>query len=237
MAASSPSAQSAARRENYLKNRKPRACMTDGCENLIDLGSKKRKCDECRSTPDMRCKKCKKVQRPSRFSRDASRPSGFFPWCMECQGSSTPTFQDPDAPLNGKACPLCDTPIRGKANRIYCSRTCGERVGRLRSNYGLSPEQYKALIAANEGRCPICANRSTSWQVDHNHKTGEVLGAVCISCNVGSLAYTHHDIAYIQRLLEFVSNSPARRLGIVALAPKRKASKLHQRWGYGGGRR
>src|SRR5207249_2351279 len=53
------------------------------------------------------------------------------------------------------------------------------RRHRLKS-YGLTMEDYEALLRQQKGRCAICGRNSgnhrktTAFQVDHDHKTGAV---------------------------------------------------------------
>lgn len=48
--------------------------------------------------------------------------------------------------------------------------------------YGLTHQEYLALIAENDGRCPICL-RKAKLHVDHDHATSKVRGAICGTCN------------------------------------------------------
>ena len=183
----------------------------------------------------LRCKKCKKVKAARKFSNDSTRADGKFPWCMSCQQTSTLPFQNSGDPLNGHICPLCDTPCRGHANRRYCSRGCKERVAGLKSNYNLTPQQYNAMVADTGGVCHVCGNRPTQWQVEHSHRTGKVTGVVCKACNVGALAMTFHDTAFVRRLLDYLENPPAERLRIHVTVPEqgnKRGSQIHKRWQY-----
>lgn len=60
------------------------------------------------------------------------------------------------------------------------------------------------------------------------------MGVVCSPCNVGALAHSYHDVEFVSRLLDFLSNSPASRLGIVARADESQVqdSKVHAIWDY-----
>jgi predicted nucleic acid-binding Zn ribbon protein len=181
-----------------------------------------------------RCKRCRKVKAGSSFSDDSTRPDGKFPWCKDCQTTyATATrWQDADAPLNGKHCPVCDTALRGHINRSFCSASCKDKAAALRKRFGLTVQQYRAMVAETGGRCPICRNGVRVWNVDHDHSTGKVTGVVCTSCNVGALAMTYHDPALVRRLLAYLEHTPAVRLGIDATASEEanRPSELHRMW-------
>ena len=61
----------------------------------------------------------------------------------------------------------------------------------LKKLYGLTLEEYDAMVLAQGGRCAVCGKkpRSTkiarSLYVDHNHATGQRRGLVCHRCNLG----------------------------------------------------
>lgn len=183
------------------------------------------------------CTKCKKVKPSTSFSNDSSRTSGKFPYCKSCQNKymTGRPVQDPGARPNGRTCPLCDAEIRGHANRRYCSNYCKDRTKSVKTKYGLDVEQYRSLIDATGGRCPICEKRVRKWVVEHNHFTNEVTGVVCTRCNVGVLAYSNHDIDTVRRLLAYLEDPPARTIGPL-YAPDdpdgklRGKSKLHGTW-------
>lgn len=88
-----------------------------------------------------------------------------------------------------------------KGRRVYCSHQCAEAFGyweRRRTHranwlkqYGLTEEQYDAMVVAQEGRCAICrcaepgGNGGKHWHIDHDHATGRVRGVLCSECNTG----------------------------------------------------
>jgi hypothetical protein len=54
-------------------------------------------------------------------------------------------------------------------------------INHYRREYGLTPEQAKSI--KSEG-CAICGVKSGRLNIDHDHDTGEVRGALCNPCNV-----------------------------------------------------
>lgn len=61
-----------------------------------------------------------------------------------------------------------------------------KRKGRLRDNFGITPEQYEEMARSQDNRCALCPNTHTELHrlsVDHDHKTGKVRGLLCGTCN------------------------------------------------------
>lgn len=54
----------------------------------------------------------------------------------------------------------------------------------LRANYGLSVEQFNALLSSQGNACAICRDTDKKWCVDHDHATGKVRAILCHCCNV-----------------------------------------------------
>jgi len=50
--------------------------------------------------------------------------------------------------------------------------------------YGLTQQQYDAMLAEQKGRCAIC-NEKADLVIDHDHEGGAVRGLLCYSCNIG----------------------------------------------------
>ena len=56
----------------------------------------------------------------------------------------------------------------------------------MKRKYGLTLEQYDAMLAAQDGVCAICGEprpEDRTLHVDHDHDTGEIRGLLCFKCN------------------------------------------------------
>jgi len=96
--------------------------------------------------------------------------------------------------------------VRKRYPKAAC-KTCSKAMDRLKwpakkngfafarklRKYGLTVEQYKAMLHAQGGTCAVCHKPETSKDyrygltrdlaVDHCHRTGKVRGLCCFKCN------------------------------------------------------
>lgn len=79
------------------------------------------------------------------------------------------------------------TEERKAANRLWASTGDNARRVAFKHRYGITIEQYDAMLAAQNGVCAICLNpprgKMKRLSVDHCHATGRVRGLLCITCN------------------------------------------------------
>lgn len=118
-------------------------------------------------------------------------------------------------------CRICGEPIPASrtARAIYCSDACLTKAQRLAQKrlgpaynrqylYGLTPEQYAALLEKQDNRCAICRTDTPGgkggWHVDHDHKTGAVRGLLCNDCNNG-LGRFLDDPARLRAAIEYLT--------------------------------
>lgn len=88
------------------------------------------------------------------------------------------------------------------------------RRHRLRKFYGMTIEEYDALLAAQGGVCAICLNPPTDDRqlvVDHDHETNEVRGLLCDGCNTG-LGRFFDSVDQLRVAINYLLNPPRRRL-------------------------
>lgn len=76
-------------------------------------------------------------------------------------------------------------------------------------NYGLTDEQYQAMLEKQEGRCSICGTAPKSpatkyvLHVDHDHETGHIRGLLCPHCNHG-LGKFKDSVELLQKAIDYL---------------------------------
>ena len=59
----------------------------------------------------------------------------------------------------------------------------------LKAHYGITLDEYEALLAKQNGHCAICGAVEPGgmgmFHVDHCHGTGRIRGLLCTTCNAG----------------------------------------------------
>jgi hypothetical protein len=76
----------------------------------------------------------------------------------------------------------------------------------LWNTYQISLEIYQRILTEQGNRCACCltTDPGQSWNVDHDHETGEVRGILCTGCNTGigqlgdNLIGVQRAVAYLQ---------------------------------------
>lgn len=62
-----------------------------------------------------------------------------------------------------------------------------KRSSRLLFKYGITEEQYDEIYRTQQGCCAVCKRAASNFKhrlaVDHDHKTGEIRGLLCLHCN------------------------------------------------------
>ena len=125
----------------------------------------------------------------------------------------------------------CRSCGRNRAERFFTGprgRTCEDcrkakrsastHARRVEQTYGLTAEQYEALLAYQGGACAICGGeRRYRLNVDHDHATGKVRGLLCRRCNK-LLRDVRDDAETLHRAGWYVAWPPAATAGIEAVA-------------------
>src|ERR1019366_3415398 len=180
--------------EFYSRNRGSSDGLCSYCKDCDSkLGETRREKNKARETvivPDFKtCPECKTEKPGSCFSKDNGRLDGLSGWCKECVAKNTnkwfkknkvrETIVVPDS----KICPGCELE---KASLLFSKsgrnkdgldsrcKKCHLVSDRVRL-YGLSPEQFDAMLESQGGSCYICkfvpGPEGEELDVDHIHGT------------------------------------------------------------------
>jgi hypothetical protein len=74
------------------------------------------------------------------------------------------------------------------------------------SKYGIDDIEYNRILMAQGGVCAICGGTDPSGRrlcVDHDHKTGEVRGLLCTSCNY-TLGAAKDNASVLERMINYL---------------------------------
>lgn len=109
-------------------------------------------------------------------------------------------------------------------------RTAETRLLRL---YGITLEQYATMLAFQGGCCAICKrpaeSMSTRMNVDHDHKTRQVRGLLCVWCNHKRLPAMHDSLEYAVNTAAYLARPPAERAIGVVISPEQPPKKRRRR--------
>lgn len=84
-----------------------------------------------------------------------------------------------------------------------------QRAVRLKCIFGLTMDQYRAMLAEQNAMCAICGHPHDEGLrkglvVDHNHTTGKVRGLLCRHCNT-AIGQLKEDPSLFQRAVSYLA--------------------------------
>lgn len=135
-----------------------------------------------------RCSKCGQLRSAADFSRDRRARDGMHCICQPCRR------------VRARAKYKAQNEIRERYRRAHIRRT-----------YDLTPAQYDAMVAAQNGACAICCNRLETGRgtnVDHCHVTGRVRSILCMTCNI-AIGGARDDPALLRAMADYVEQHRA----------------------------
>lgn len=158
---------------------------------------------------EKQCTKCGVVKPADRFSPDKRRNDWLQGQCKDCRTEEMRAHRESD-PENAREISrrsFAKCRKKGTEYRLAWKRKNPDRVRgyALKRLYGITLDQLKALRAAQNESCAICAKPLTSRaHTDHNHDTGKVRGILCGGCNLG-LGFIEKD-GYLERALAYLKH-------------------------------
>ncbi len=97
-------------------------------------------------------------------------------------------------------CKECRLRKRREYNRKYPERI---RDTDLKAKYGMTIEDYNAMLARQNGKCAICGTSEEKLVVDHNHTTDKVRELLCHLCNA-MIGCAREDIAILTSAVAYL---------------------------------
>lgn len=79
----------------------------------------------------------------------------------------------------------------------------------LRKRYGITIEQFEAILHAQGGVCAVCKRGNVVFCLDHNHKTLKVRGVVCLNCNLRVIGGARDNDELLINAALYVVDNPA----------------------------
>ena len=89
---------------------------------------------------------------------------------------------------------------------VKAKKTARDRDWRLRKNYGITLEQYKAMETSQGGLCAIDGCSNVIAHLDHCHSTGKIRGLLCRRCNL-VLGQIKDSVALISALATYLTTN------------------------------
>jgi Autographiviridae endonuclease VII len=158
-----------------------------------------------------RCRDCGREKARSEFYRDASRRDGIRSSCKECERARNHDWYVANRERSIAAAQAWrqSNPERYEETqaRHRARRRSEQRADHLKRTFGLTLDEYDAMLARQEGRCAICRQLPTAGKflhVDHDHATGEVRGLLCVRCN-NALGLFRDRIEVLDRAMEYLA--------------------------------
>ena len=193
-----------------------------GCGESLELdefGADKRTkdglspmCWSCRSVArpgatKKRCVMCDELKYLAEFPRNLQAVDGLRTVCKPCAVRTARSWLK----LNKEK---YDANLRAWTGAHKEMLRSPRRRHHLKKTYGLTEEQYWELFDLQGRVCAVCGSRprTKNLHVDHDHKTGEVRGLLCTSCNTKLMPFIEHHPEYAEYAREYLDSPPAREL-------------------------
>lgn len=100
--------------------------------------------------------------------------------------------------------------ILAKEKQYRADRPEAKRETQYKRRYGITIEQFDAMVKAQGNRCAICTEtfkpprQKMTIHVDHCHETMKVRGLLCARCNVG-IGLLNDSIERMKLAIEYLS--------------------------------
>lgn len=105
-----------------------------------------------------------------------------------------------------KECEHAKNRVYHKENRskVSARQVASQRI----KKYGVSEKDYEQMLLSHNNLCAICNKPSPrTLHIDHDHKTGQVRGLLCSTCNTG-IGLFKDDISVLNSAIAYLTYPP-----------------------------
>jgi len=144
------------------------------------------------------CSHCKIENSSQEFYKDNNSKNGLRSHCKPCHKDS----------VNRSQIKHRDRYIKNYQKSNERHKVSGyTREWSLKEKYNISLEDYNILLVNQNNVCAICQKVSNkNLQVDHDHKTGEIRGLLCWTCNM-ALGYLYDSTENLNTAIQYLTKS------------------------------
>ncbi len=179
-----------------------------------------------------RCKRCGEIKPLTDFYREKACRDGHRPECKACNLAARKAKYQEDPAREIARVKAWQQRNRDRVveyqRRYRAEHRDQFRAGHLQRKFGMTPEDYGAMLAAQGGGCAICGEvprPGESFHVDH---LGErVRGILCVRCN-NALGQLRENAKLAERAVDYLDAGGFVRSGVYDLrdAARTRAREL-----------
>jgi hypothetical protein len=143
------------------------------------------------NVPTKVCSHCKLLKPITEFHKNRSRKDGLHTSCIKCGKIFYNNSID-------------KIKARDKARNAANPEISWAHMIKIR--YGLTPKEYNDILLRQNGKCGICGGVNKDGSklcADHDHRTKEVRGLLCNSCNWG-IGHLKDSIYILRKAIEYL---------------------------------
>jgi hypothetical protein len=135
-----------------------------------------------------KCKDCGEIKPHEEFHKNTSYKDNIRPYCIPCRRIRE-----------------LKSYYKNKHKNPYDYEK--DKDIKLKKAYGISFQEYKEMLHAQNGMCAICGTTDTgkrkAFAVDHCHTCGEIRGLLCGSCNT-AIGLLKENLETMQKAIDYV---------------------------------
>lgn len=158
------------------------------------------------------CPRCKVRKDILDFHKDSRKKDGLRTYCKLCvkliADENSTSLKSYRKSYYKKNKVKIDNMQKERTAKYPETNTAINRKSRLKYYYGITIDDFDALVLKQNGCCAICgehqSNLKTVLYVDHDHETGEIRGLLCRNCNLG-IGYLMDNTELLQSAIKYLS--------------------------------